>query len=90
MNGVDAWRALLELATRHSCNRGPPSPVESMLGGVSGGGRNFSHDRDLERPLRVPRLVIEKQDLTLRLLAMMSAVSLLTFGALVETYKLLF
>jgi len=34
--------------------------------------------------------MIEKQDLTLRVFAIMTAVSLGTFGALVETYKLLF
>ena len=33
---------------------------------------------------------MEKQQITLRLLSVMSGVSLLTFGALVETYKLIF
>lgn len=33
--------------------------------------------------------MIEKQDLRLRLLSVMIVVSLLTFGALIETYKLL-
>ena len=32
---------------------------------------------------------MEKQNLTLRIASMMTVVALLTFGALVETYKLL-
>jgi hypothetical protein len=32
---------------------------------------------------------MEKQELVLRIVTIMSATSLLTFGALVETYKLL-
>jgi hypothetical protein len=38
---------------------------------------------------RVQQLMIDEQDLRLRLVSLMSAVSLLTFGALVEAYKLL-
>lgn len=39
---------------------------------------------------RVQRVVIEKQDLRLRVLSVICGVSLLTFGTLVESYKLLF
>lgn len=33
--------------------------------------------------------MIEKQDVTLRIISLMAVVSLLTFGALVEAYQLL-
>lgn len=33
--------------------------------------------------------MIEKHELTMRILTVMATVSMLTFGALVETYKLL-
>jgi hypothetical protein len=44
---------------------------------------------DLGGSSGVLRLKMEKQDLTLRIISLMTGVSLLTFGALVETYKLL-
>ena len=45
--------------------------------------------RDLHGCLRVLKLMTVKQEVTLRLISVMTTVSLLTFGALVETYKLL-
>lgn len=45
---------------------------------------------DLSSRLRVQELMIEKQDLKLRILSVIFSGSLLTFGMLVETYKLLF
>lgn len=43
---------------------------------------------ELNSGLRVQRLKMEKQELTLKLVSLMTAISLLTFGALVEAYKL--
>lgn len=45
--------------------------------------------RDLVGCLRVQQVMTVKQEVTLRLVSVMTSVSLLTFGALVETYKLL-
>lgn len=45
--------------------------------------------RDLGSGLRVQQYMSVKQEVTFRLVSVLTTVSLLTFGALVETYKLL-